>query len=166
MSANPKDRIGAAKAPISCIPAPVIFEIGLAMMEGARKYGRHNWRAADVRASVYYDAAFRHLAAWWEGEDIDPQSGISHLAHAMASLAILRDANGRRALIDDRPPETGPGWMARLNERAAEIVATHPQPVEPVTHQTLTLASRCPKDKGRRQRTPSARRGQKAPAMG
>jgi len=59
---NPKDAVGIAKAPISVVSAVVVAELGLAMFEGARKYGRHNWRAAKARASVYYDAAWRHLA--------------------------------------------------------------------------------------------------------
>ena len=65
---NPKDAIGIAKTPMSVISGPVIAELGLAMMEGARKYGRHNYRAVGVRASVYYDAMMRHMMAFWEGE--------------------------------------------------------------------------------------------------
>ena len=72
---NPKDAIGIKKVSFSTIPAPVVAEIGLAMLEGARKYRRHNYRAIGVRASVYYDAFMRHVTAWWEGEDTDPDSG-------------------------------------------------------------------------------------------
>ena len=72
---NPKDALGIKKAPISTVPANVILETGLALLEGARKYGRHNYRIMGVRASVYYDAVVgRHLAQWWEGEDIDKDS--------------------------------------------------------------------------------------------
>lgn len=88
---NPKDSVGIRKAPFSTISEPVIAEVGLAMLEGARKYGRHNYRAIGVSGSVYYDAARRHLAAWWEGEDIDPDSGLSHIAKAIASFVVLRD---------------------------------------------------------------------------
>ena len=58
---NPKDAIGIKKVPFSTVPARVIAEIGLAMLEGAAKYGRHNYRVSGVRASVYYDAAMRHI---------------------------------------------------------------------------------------------------------
>src|ERR1700761_3416714 len=81
---NPKDAVGTGKVPVSTVSAPVIAEVGLAMLEGARKYGRHNYRAIGVRASVYYDAAQRHLMAWWEGQDIDPASGLSHVSKAIA----------------------------------------------------------------------------------
>ena len=68
---NPKDALGIRKVPASTISAPVKLELGLAMMEGALKYGRHNYRDIGVRASVYYDALTRHIDSWWEGEDTD-----------------------------------------------------------------------------------------------
>lgn len=101
---NPKDAMGVQKAPMSCISASVLRECGLAMAEGALKYGRFNYRVVGVRATVYYDAALRHLMSWFEGEDIDPDSGISHLTKAMVSLAVLRDAMIQGKMEDDRPP--------------------------------------------------------------
>jgi len=37
----------------------------------------------------YYDAAHRHIEAWWRCEAKDQESGKSHLAHAMCCLAFL-----------------------------------------------------------------------------
>jgi len=128
---NPKDSVGIAKASISVVSAPVISELGVAMFEGARKYGRHNWRAAAARASVYYDAAFRHLAAWWEGEDIDQDSGLSHITKAMASLMVLRDAMIQDKWLDDRPPASPKDWLKLLNEQAARIIKKYPEAVPP-----------------------------------
>ncbi len=130
---NPKDAIGSRKAGISTIPGQVMAELGLSMLEGACKYGRHNYRVSRVRSSVYYDAAFRHLAAWWEGEDIDPDSGLSHLVKAMACLAVLRDAQIQGMLNDDRPPASKPGWVAEMNNKAAEILDRYPEPKVPFT---------------------------------
>ncbi len=132
---NPKDGIGSAKAPITTWPLTVIAEGGVAMLEGALKYGRHNYRAADVKASVYIDAAVnRHLAPWFDGgEDIDPDSGISHLTKAIVGLAILRDAMICGHMIDDRPPPSPPGFFRALNDKAAELVAKYPNPVPPYT---------------------------------
>ena len=81
-------------------------EVGVGMLEGSIKYGRHNYRAIGVRAEVYYDAARRHIDAWWEGEDIDPDSGLSHITKAICSLVVLRDAMIQGKLFDDRPPPT------------------------------------------------------------
>jgi hypothetical protein len=114
---NPKDAIGSTKPPMSTVPCTVLAELGVAMLEGT-KYGRHNYRVAGVRSSVYYDAALRHLFAWWEGEDLDPDSGLSHVTKAIASLAVLRDAqiNGM-VQFDDRPPAPRDGWLAKVREQ-------------------------------------------------
>lgn len=121
---NPKDAIGISKAPMSTVSAAVLAEVGVAMLEGACKYGRHNYRAAGVRSSVYYDATMRHLMAWWEGEDTDPDSGMSHITKAITSLVVLRDAMIRGTCTDDRPPRSAE-FYARLNALAAEVLARH-----------------------------------------
>lgn len=118
---NPKDIVGVRKAPMSTVPAPVLAELGVAMLEGAAKYGRHNYRAVGVRASVYYDATMRHLMAWWEGQDLDPYSGMSHITKAIASLAVLRDSMIQGKMTDDRAPASAEFYEA-LNKRAAEII--------------------------------------------
>lgn len=118
---NPKDAVGIRKAPLSTVPANVLAELGVAMLEGAAKYGRHNYRTAGVRASVYYDGVMRHLMAWWEGEDIDPDSGLSHITKAIASLTVLRDAMMQAMWEDDRPPSSVP-FYPNLNVRAGEVL--------------------------------------------
>ena len=130
---NPKDAVGIKKAPLSTISGPVLLEVGLGMMEGARKYGRHNYREAGVRGSTYYDATIRHLIAWYEGEDIDPDSGLSHITKAIASLTVLRDAMIFKNWTDDRPPKAPEGWMKELNDKAAQIIEKYPVSVPPVT---------------------------------
>ena len=120
-STNPKDLVGVRKAPMSTVPANVLAEIGVAMLEGASKYGRHNYRAVGVRGSVYYDGVMRHLMAWWEGEDLDPDSGMSHVTKAITSLVVLRDAMMHGKFTDDRPPRAMPFYPA-LNARAADII--------------------------------------------
>ena len=103
---NPKDAVGIRKwRYISTIPLTVMWEIGAALLEGALKYGRHNYRVAGVRASVYVDAATGHIGQWWEGEDIDKDSGLSHITKAIASLIVVRDAMIQDMLTDDRPPK-------------------------------------------------------------
>ncbi len=137
---NPKDAIGSSKVPpLSMIPQRVVGELGLALLEGACKYGRHNYRGAGVRASVYVDALQRHLAAWWEGQDVDPDSGLSHLVKAMACLAVLRDSQLQGNWTDDRPPRASNAdtWVAELNAKASEILARYPDPKPPHTEKPL-----------------------------
>lgn len=130
---NPKDIVGSNKVAMSYVPCPVIMEVAAGMMEGGLKYGRHNYRAVGVRASIYYDAAHRHLMAWWEGEDLDAGSGLSHISKAIASLVVLRDSMLRGNWVDDRPPSCAPGWIEKMNGLSAEIVARFPAPVAPYT---------------------------------
>lgn len=136
---NPKDAVGIQKAPMSTLPAPVLFEMGLAMLEGARKYGRHNYRTVGVRASVYYDAFMRHVTAWWEGEDIDPDSGLPHLSKAGACLVVLRDSMRRGNCNDDRPPKVEDGWLKDLNKLASEVIDRYPNSEEPFTEKAKLL---------------------------
>lgn len=106
-------------------------EVGVAMLEGALKYGRHNYRVIGVRGSVYYDATKRHLDSWWEGEDIDPDSGISHITKAIASLVVLRDSMIVGKFNDDRPPRVEDGWMDALNRKVSELIEKYPEPKAP-----------------------------------
>lgn len=143
---NPKDAVGTKKAPMSTVPTRILFELGLAMLEGARKYGRHNYRVAGVRASVYYDAALRHLASFWEGDDIDPDSGLPHLVKAMACLAVLRDSQNMGNWIDDRPPRLPAGLdLATLNKQAAGIIERYPDAKEPFTQRSTVTKSPMPR---------------------
>jgi hypothetical protein len=100
---NPKDLLGAKKVSITKLPAVAILHGAHAMMNGAEKYGPYNWRGNAVIASIYIDAAMRHLLAYFEGEQEAPDSGVHHLGHVIACAAILLDAETTRNLVDDRP---------------------------------------------------------------
>jgi len=99
---NPKDFFGSNKLPLHLWPSTATALGCLAFLDGAGKYGRSNWCVKGVRASIYYDAARRHLDAWFEGEDLAPDSGLPHLAHALACIAIVVDAQACGKLNDDR----------------------------------------------------------------
>lgn len=131
---NPKDAMGITKAPLSTIPTQVLYEVGLAMLEGALKYSKFNYRVAGVRYSVYYDAVQRHLSAFNEGQDDDPDSGISHITKAIAGLMVLRDAMLNDKMTDDRPPEVkNKDWMQNMNAITKSLLEKYPNPPEPHT---------------------------------
>ena len=101
---NPKDSVGSGKwRQFGTMPMRVLWEVAVAMMEGGLKYGRHNYREAGVRATVYTDAAIGHVTQWIEGEDKDPDTGLSHITKAIASLMVLRDGMLEDNFVDDRP---------------------------------------------------------------
>jgi hypothetical protein len=115
MKSNPKDKYGKKKvANLSVIPPASIIYEGLAMMDGAEKYGPFNWRENKVIAHIYIDACIRHLMSWWDGEDLSEDAKKHHLGHAKACLGILADAIETGNLIDDRP---APGAAAQLLKR-------------------------------------------------
>lgn len=134
---NPKDAVGVKKVPIHVIPFQVLAEVGVALLEGARKYGSYNWRKSGVRASVYFDAQVgRHLSAWWDGEDLDSDSGISHVTKAIAGLIILRDSMIQENWVDDRPIKGKQGWIQELNKKAEDIIARYPDALPPYTEKS------------------------------
>ncbi|MBL4763465.1 MAG: hypothetical protein JKY93_12310 [Gammaproteobacteria bacterium] len=100
---NPKKKFGAAKVGVSNIPIPVMREVGAAMNEGADKYGAYNWRESEIDAETYFNSTRRHLDDWWDGEDIDPDSGIHHVSKAISSLMVLRDSMLAGTFEDNRP---------------------------------------------------------------
>ena len=98
------------------------------------KYGTHNYRAVGVRYSTYYNATLRHLMAWWEGEDIDPDSGVHHIVKAIAGLFVVRDSMLMGNATDDRPIKYPSGIsMDEYNKIAAKLVERYPEPAEPFT---------------------------------
>lgn len=102
-SSNPKRAFGVRKPSAQFIPPVAIIEEAVVMALGAEKYTAFNWQDDPVDATTYYSAAIRHLLQWFSGEDRDPESGASHLAHVRACMAILLDAQASGKLIDDRP---------------------------------------------------------------
>jgi len=100
--ANPKTLIGNGKPSVTAIPGPALLHLSLGMMNGVEKYGKYNWREKDVPICTYIDAAFRHLLAYADGEEIADDSGVHHLGHAMACCAIILDAVEGGHAIDDR----------------------------------------------------------------
>lgn len=145
--ANPKDKIGRTKAPLSLVPVTAIKEAALALFLGKTKYGRTNWRATPVYASIYFEAFLRHGYRWWEGNDFDPEDGTPELGNAIACLCILIDAKVCGTLIDDRQfrganaaayISSDLGVMADLEDKYADkqpkhFTITDMVPGEPVT---------------------------------
>lgn len=100
---DPKGEAGSKKAPMWLLPHHAKESTAWVIGLGAKKYGPWNWRDTRVCASTYLSAIQRHLGAWEEGKDPDPESGQSHLAHIIANCVILLDAQKHNCLDDDRP---------------------------------------------------------------
>jgi Domain of unknown function (DUF5664) len=108
---NPKTLVGASKVPLHLVPPSAKVALAEALADGAKKYGPYNWRKAMISVSVYVGAAERHLDSFWDGEELAEDSGVHHLKHAMACIALMIDAMTVGKLNDDRPP---PGMASEL----------------------------------------------------
>lgn len=101
---NPKSAQGAKKFSLRHTPTVALIHLNTALADGVVKYGAANWREKGVAASVYIDAALRHIFLYYDGgEDLSSDSGVKHLGHAMACLSIILDAEASGTLKDDRP---------------------------------------------------------------
>jgi hypothetical protein len=94
----------AGKAPMHLLPPRPLIEIAEVFDFGQAKYSAFNWTGG-FPVSRLFSAMLRHLWSWWAGEDNDPESGKSHLAHAGCCLLMAMDLmrSRRGGFEDDRP---------------------------------------------------------------
>lgn len=99
---------------VELVPVRPLEEIALAFTYGAQKYEPDNYRRG-TNWRRYLGAALRHTFAFARGEDADPETGLSHLAHAAACLMILRELQLDGLGADDRVKGSAPvaGWLER-----------------------------------------------------
>jgi len=71
------------------LPWKPVEEIVKVLTLGSLKYEDHNWQRVPNASNRYFDAMHRHIAAWKLGEKKDPETGLSHLAHAGCCLLFL-----------------------------------------------------------------------------
>jgi hypothetical protein len=65
-----------------------------ALMYGAKKYARFNYREVEDGPQRYFAAMERHIKQYKAGEETDRESGLHHLDHVAACLAILLEYRG------------------------------------------------------------------------
>jgi hypothetical protein len=78
-----------------------IEELSKVLTFGAQKYASHNWRNG-LEYSRLIAAALRHIHAFNDGEDLDPESGLPHPAHAMCCLMFLLGTMKHKPEMDNR----------------------------------------------------------------
>lgn len=83
-------RFDKTKTDWSLLPMDALEEVVKVLEFGAVKYDRDNWRRGDgFRYSRVVNSLLRHTYAWMRGEDRDPESGYSHLAHMGCNVLFL-----------------------------------------------------------------------------
>jgi hypothetical protein len=89
------------KIDLSLLPKILLVESAKAFMVGERKYGRYNY-CKGHKASQLTAAAMRHLTAWFDGEELDPEDGQPHLGAVVACIGMLLRQQELNTLEDDR----------------------------------------------------------------
>jgi Domain of unknown function (DUF5664) len=84
-----------------------MMEIAKVMTYGAKKYSAHNWRGG-IAWSRVLGAALRHLLSFLNGEDKDPETGLSHLSHCACCLMFLIEYEVTHKELDDRYKDANP----------------------------------------------------------
>ena len=92
------------KPDMSLLSNTALVKIAEVMTFGKKKYTAHNWRGGFVWSRPLAAAA-RHLFAFIGGEDKDPETGLSHLAHACCCLFFVLEFEETRKDLDDRYKE-------------------------------------------------------------
>ena len=83
----------AGKPTFRLVPPRALLEVARVLEFGSRKYDPENWRRVDGLQDRYLDAALRHINATQRDEDLDPETGLDHRAHAICCLLfMLEDA--------------------------------------------------------------------------
>lgn len=101
MNCQPGFKYDEEKIRTDLVPTDVVEELTKVLTLGAKKYSDRNWEKG-MRWGRPYAAALRHLFAWWRGEDYDPETGLSHLAHALCCVTFLLAYSLRKIGEDDR----------------------------------------------------------------
>lgn len=89
------------KSRVELLPSAPLVMIGDVLTFGARKYADHNWRGG-FDYSRLIGANLRHLLAFNDGEDLDPESDLSHMAHAGCCTLFLLEQIAKGTGNDDR----------------------------------------------------------------
>ena len=100
---TPKEgvKFDSGKRRVDLVPTEAINALADILTAGAAKYGTHNWRHG-MDWSRVYGAAQRHMLAFWGGDDIDDESGMPHLWHALTNIAFLVSYQAMSVGRDDR----------------------------------------------------------------
>ena len=113
------------------IPPEALHALATVLTYGAKKYAPRNWERG-LKFRRIFAALQRHLWAWQGGEDIDPESGIEHLSHALCNLSFLVAYTAQdRYELDDRP--------SHGNATSTEEMEAYSAALEPIKNQKLPI---------------------------
>jgi hypothetical protein len=99
-------KFDSSKPRYDLLPPELLAAVADVLTFGANKYGERNWELGMAWGRPFA-AMMRHMWAWWRGEGRDPETGLSHLAHAACCVAFLLAYERRQIGTDDRAARKG-----------------------------------------------------------
>lgn len=105
----------ASKSRVDLIPSKPLIGVGHVLAFGARKYKPNNWRLG-LRWSDTLASAMRHLLAFADGQDLDPETGLPHIDQALCQVLFQSEYYHTKTGIDDR-------WSSLSPEERGEAKA-------------------------------------------
>ena len=93
-----------AKPRMNLLPPKAIIEVSKVLTFGAEKYDAENWRKLDDLQNRYTAGALRHIFAHMDGEQLDPETNLSHLAHALCCLLFKLEIELENDMIEEEMP--------------------------------------------------------------
>jgi hypothetical protein len=98
---SPGLKFDTGKTPFELLSTTWLVGVSQVLAFGAQKYAAHNWRKG-MQHSRLIGAALRHIFAYLNGEDHDPETGLCHLHHASCCLMFLAELRETHPQYDDR----------------------------------------------------------------
>jgi len=96
-------KFDSGKPRMDLLPMRPLKDVAEVLTYGALKYGSDNWREGKpIAHSRHFAGIQRHLMAYWSGEDKDPETGFSHLAHAACGILMFLELSQSHPNLDDR----------------------------------------------------------------
>lgn len=110
------------KLPLANLPWAAVREMSAVQAYGHEKYKDFNNYRKGMEVTRNLSCSLRHIMSYIDGEDLDPESNRSHLAHAMCRLAFVLQNIHEGTAIDDRykPDAHAEAWK-RLNEQIDSV---------------------------------------------
>lgn len=101
MSETKGDRFNEGKPKWSLVPQSALIPMVRVLEFGAIKYDEHNWMKG-LSVVEICESLKRHLDAFMQGEDNDPESGLSHIGHMQCNTMFLSWMMEHKPHLDDR----------------------------------------------------------------
>jgi len=106
MSQKKAEKHDQGKLRLSLVPPHGLAHVAEVMQFGEKKYAAHNFiQEGGLGMTRCVEAAMRHILSHQQGETMDPESGLMHLAHAAASLLMGLEHKSIYGMTGDERPQ-------------------------------------------------------------